>query len=255
MTNPELAPDMPKQIWANDSGRKEDGSCNTGTWSAFDTPRAGPYATPSSAPQKYKRTPYIRADLAPQAGSVDVEAVIDAVTSFYTRKEDRNFAAQVARNTLDNLLAGAPVAGDERPAIPGLQEELETLQQQAVDAFRAEIQKKSSDSINLFEDVAVRWTVKHMLSLSPRPAIPGLQEAIENCSRAPTHRDPKSLNDGMLFVFRENLQLLIEAARHYKKPCEICDGTGVVCTTDKDHEGQPIEARCPCQQAARDGRD
>jgi len=78
-TNPELAPDMPKQIWANDSGRKEDGSCNTGTWSAFDTPRAGPYATPSSAPQKYKRTPYIRADLAPQAGSVDVDDELAAV--------------------------------------------------------------------------------------------------------------------------------------------------------------------------------
>ncbi len=93
----------------------------------------------------------IRPDLAPQAGSVDVEAVIDAVTSFYTRKEDRNFAAQVARNTLDNLLAGAPVGGDARPAIPGLQEAqfekaLKFLEESSLDGCHHHLQRGSTEA-------------------------------------------------------------------------------------------------------------
>ena len=100
---------------------------------------------------------YERADLTPQAGSVDVEAVIDAVTSFYTRKEDRNFAAQVARNTLDNLLAGAPVGGGERPAIPGLQEAIDGVAEYQQLRQRCGFTKKITQHISVVLEAARRY--------------------------------------------------------------------------------------------------
>lgn len=198
MTNPELAPDMPdyELMLLIETAKKYDRrECFADSGNGF------------SASIEYSnmlKTLQTRADLAPQAGSVDVEAVIDAVTSFYTRKEDRNFAAQVARNTLDNLLAGAPVGGDGhiKPS------DYRDLICARIDTYENKLQKENgSEQTNSelrFAIEALRGVlcdcqcpepesgvalvsmgcpIHNSATLpvpeqSPRPAIPSLQEAI-----------------------------------------------------------------------------
>lgn len=128
-------------------------------------------------------------------GSVDVKAVIDAVTSFYTRKEDRNFAAQVARNTLDNLLAGAPVGGDQEliDALLEAQRKINAAQEHIDELEQKHVMKNdkmfarglTNDAYNCISHVLIELRKG---AESPRPAIPGLQKAqgwqtVENVPR------------------------------------------------------------------------
>jgi len=66
-----------------------------------------------------------RADLAPQAGSVDVEGLRKELRKISDQTENSggwHFVDKIIDHLASrNLLAGAPVGGD-RPAIPGLQE-------------------------------------------------------------------------------------------------------------------------------------
>jgi len=169
MTNPELAPDMPEEMFnkielALNRAKNELDYCVFHFRNGTTPCMWGDQMQASEMCAEAVKLITTRADLAPQAGSVDVEAVIDAVTSFYTRKEDRNFAAQVARNTLDNLLAGAPVGGDE-----------------LVLAAQAVIERWDTPA---WKDVPATATfinrLRDALKQSPRPAIPGLQEAISD---------------------------------------------------------------------------
>jgi len=118
MTNPELAPDMPEDIYAHrsENTRDEEGAPNPDfLWLSYEQADEGypPY------------TRYVRADLAPQAGSVDVEGLRKELRKISDQTENSggwHFVDKIIDHLASrNLLAGAPVGGD-RPAIPGLQE-------------------------------------------------------------------------------------------------------------------------------------
>jgi len=162
MTNPELAPDMPEEMFnkielALNRAKNELDYCVFHFRNGTTPCMWGDQMQASEMCAEAVKLITTRADLAPQAGSVDVEAVIDAVTSFYTRKEDRNFAAQVARNTLDNLLAGAPVGGGERPAIPGLQEAIDVVAEYQQLRQRCGFTKKITQHISVVLEAARRY--------------------------------------------------------------------------------------------------
>jgi len=113
MTNPELAPDMPEEIYLGPKYGHNDGS---------DLYSAATYSENLVADLVTK---YIRADLAPQAGSVDVEGLRKELRKISDQTENSggwHFVDKIIDHLASrNLLAGAPVGGD-RPAIPGLQE-------------------------------------------------------------------------------------------------------------------------------------
>jgi len=154
-------------------------------------------------------------------GSVDVEAVIDAVTSFYTRKEDRNFAAQVARNTLDNLLAGAPVGGEEPSIVELTKSSAYTCNfcGEPGDKVKYIITGPMVNICNGCVDIC-NHLIAEADEKSPAPAIPGLQEAIDVVAEYQQLRQ----RCGFTKKITQHISVVLEAARRYAALPHCPDG-------------------------------
>lgn len=166
-TNPELAPDMPEEIYYEPvNGRR---------------PQYG-----EKVVLCFERT---RADLAPQAGSVDVEAIKhELFHAFYEKWNgmgpNAGLNAIIEYLASRNLLAAAPVRGHQEliDALLEAQRKINAAQEHIDELEQKHVMKNdkmfarglTNDAYNCISHVLIELRKG---AESPRPAIPGLQEA------------------------------------------------------------------------------
>lgn len=185
-TNPELAPDMLEDIYAIEIdgkiipyvGCKADCEEEAKAWriNGKDTAKAIPIIL-------------ARADLAPQAGSVDVEGLRKELRKISDQTENSggwHFVDKIIDHLASrNLLAGAPVGGDE---INDLKRQLRLAQHNFEHYYTRYMDATGKTTAECEAEWEKTNPILYGFPEQSRPAIPGLQEAqgwqtVENVPR------------------------------------------------------------------------